>query len=179
MLNFLQPKLIDFQTRIYIDNEKDIDFIEVSYPGHWREMHLKDGRVLLNINPHKRAGGSMRMIADANRIKSPVSLSGEMAGERQVIFDVYKPLPTQGPRGWTDRPKTFIKIPLLGTVHIFRFENHLAGKALLLDKNKNVDCKHLYEARGEQTPNGAENSYVRWSIEASVEAGSVLAALCA
>ena len=137
-------------------------------------MHLKDGRVLLNINPHKRVGGSMRMIADANRIKSPVSLSGETAGESRVIFNVYKPLVTQGTWGWMDRPQTFFKIPLLGAVHIFKFENHLAGTALLLDRNKNVSCKYLYEARGEQTPNVAENSYVRWSVESTVEEGSVI-----
>jgi hypothetical protein len=174
LLNFMQPKLIDFQTRIYVDNENDIDLIEVSYPGHWREMHLIDGRVLLNINPHKRVGGSMRMIADANRIKSPVSLSGKMAGEGMVIFNVYKPLVTQGTWGWVNRPKAFFRMPLLGVVQIFKFENRQTGKALLLDENRNVNCKFLYEARGEQTPNRAEMSYVRWSVESTVDQGSVV-----
>lgn len=174
LLNFVRPQLIDLQTRIYVDNEKDINFIEVSYPSHWREMHLEDGRVLLNINPHKRVGGSMRMIADANRIKSPVSLGGKMAGESQVIFDVYKPQVTHGTWGWKDRPKAFFNIPLLGTVHIPRFENHLAGRALLLDENKKVKCEYLYEARGKPIPNTEEASYVRWSIEFTVEQSSVI-----
>jgi hypothetical protein len=172
LLNFYRPKLVDFQTRIYVDNEKDIEFIEVSYPGHWREMHLADGRVLLNINPHKRVGGAMHMISDANKINSPVSLGGELDGEGQVIFDVYEPTVTSGTWGWLDRPEVFFKLPLLGVVHIIKFENRPAAKALLLDDNKTVKCQYLFEARGEQTPERAENGYVRWSVESTVEEGS-------
>jgi hypothetical protein len=173
-VNFLRPKLIDLQTRIYIDNEEDIDFIEVSYPGHWREMHLSDGRILLNINPHRRTGGTMRMIADANKIKSPVSLDGEEAGEGQVVFDIYEPSVTRGTWGWRDRPEAFLKIPLLDAVQVFKFENRLSGKALLLDENNMVNCKYLYEATGEQAPDRAEYGYVKWSTESTVDQGSVV-----
>jgi len=174
LLNYLRPKLIDFQTRIYIDNEQDIDFIEVSYPGHWREMHLSDGRVLLNINPHRRTGGTMRMIADANKIKSPVSLGGEKAGEGQVIFDTYEPSVTRGTWGWTDRPEAFFRLPLFGVVQIFKFENRMSGKVLLLDENKTVSCKYLYQARDKQAPDGAGNRHVKWSVESTVDQGSVV-----
>jgi len=174
LANFLRPKLIDFQTRIYIDNEQDIDLTEVSYPGHWREMHLSDDRVLLNINPHRPTGGTMRMIADANKIKSPVSLGVEEAGEGQVIFDIYEPSVTRGTWGWRDRPEAFFKLPLLGVVQIVKFENRLSGKALLLDENNKVNCRYLYEARGEQAPDGAESGYVRWSTESTVDQGSVV-----
>ena len=146
----------------------------VSYPGHWREMHLEDGRVLLNINPHRKYGGSMRMIADANKIKSPVTLGGQTDGQHQVVFDVYNPLATRGTWGWLDRPKAFFNIPLFGTVHIPRFENKSAGTALLLDENKNVKCQYLYEARGKGVPATLTNAYVVWSIEGTVEDGSLV-----
>lgn len=174
VLNFLQPKLIDLQTRIYFDNGADMKSIAVSYPGHWREIHLQDGRVLLNINPHRKFGGSMRMIAEANRIKSPVTLGGQADGEQQVVFDVYNPVATRGTWGWSDRPKAFFNIPLFGTVHILKFENKRAGTALLLDENKDVKCRYLYEARGKGVPATLSNKHVVWSIEGAVDDGSVV-----
>ena len=174
LLNFLKPKLIDFQAKIYVDNEKSINRIAVSYPGHWREMHLEDGRVLLNINPHRRFGGSMRMIADANKIASPVTLAEQGHGEHQVIFDVYNPVVTQGTWGWADRPRAFFNIPLLGTVQIPKFENELAGKALLLDENRQVECRYLFEARGKVVRDTTPNSHVAWNVESTVEDRSMV-----
>jgi hypothetical protein len=74
-LNFFHPKLFDLQTRSYFDNADDLRPMAVSYPGRWREMHLEDGKVLLNINPHRKFGGTMRMIAEQNEIKSPFRYS--------------------------------------------------------------------------------------------------------
>ncbi len=173
-LNFLHPKLVDFQDRLYIDNEKDFTFIAVSYPGHWREMHLSDGRVLLNINPHRHFGGSMRMQARANAIASPIVLGAGDEAAHPIIFDIFEPVTTQGTWGWNKRPKAFLTIPILGTIHISRIEAKPIGKALLLDDNMSVECRYLYAARGASMPNSAIGTQVVWTREQTVEDRSVV-----
>ena len=171
VLNFFHPKLIDFRERVYIDNTDTSNQLAVSYPGHWREMHLEDGRVLLNVNPHRRYGGTMRMNADRNKIASPITLSDEGDG---IAFNVFNSLETYGTNGWKNRPRSVFTVPLLGTAEIPRFENQLAGKALLLDDNAEVACRYLHAARGEPVPSTASERKVIWSVERSIESQSIV-----
>jgi len=175
LLNYYRPRLIDFHNRIYVDNSGEYTMLDVTYPGHWRLMHLQDGRILLNINPYRQYAGSMQSRALKNTIRSPISLDEKPASENQKIFSIYKLRITEGPWGWTRRPRAFFNIPLLGDVTIYKFEKVEIGKGLLLDQNQRVDCHYLYQARESSSTMPVPQGYVSWSIEAKVSDGSVVA----
>ena len=173
-LNFFSPKLVDFQDRRYVNNQSDFTLVEVSYPGHWREMHLADGRVLLNINPHRQFGGGIRMNARLNAIDSPIAFPADVRDAHPVIVDLFEAVPTRGTWGYAYRPKAFLELPLLGTVRIPRFELEHVGTGLLLDENFHVACRYLYEARGAPMPEEERNARVVWTREQTIESRSVV-----
>lgn len=168
VLNFFHPKLVDLQDRRYVNNENSFKQIDVTYPGHWREMHLSDGRVLLNINPQRRYAGSMQMNAATNRIKSPVMFDLTGTQVHPVIKDIYRPVISTGTWGWARRPEAFFELPLFGQVRIEKITPEPQGKALLLDDDMKVDCHYLFEARGEPIPDALHGENVVWSTAATV-----------
>lgn len=168
-LNYVNPTLVDFQDRRYVDNENDFVLVDVSYPGHWREMHLEDGRVLLNINPHRQYGGTMRLQAERNAIESPIAFPAGQSDDHPVVVELFELVTTGGTWGWKRRPRAFFSLPVLGTVLIPRFETALVGTALVLDEDLGVDCRYLYEARGQAMPESEKGRRVTWTREQTVE----------
>lgn len=172
VLNFFHPKLIDLQDRRYVNNELDFEQFEVSYPGHWRVMHLDDGRILLNINPQRQVGGTLRMQSAANRIRSPVVFDLQGADTHPVIKKIYRPVVSEGTWGWNRRPEAFFELPLFGQVRIEKITPEPQGMALVLDGDMRVDCHYLLEARGEPVPDAMHGKYVEWSSASTVDGQS-------
>lgn len=174
VLNFFSPKLVDFQERRYVNNQSEFRLVDVSYPGHWREMHLADGRVLLNINPHRQFGGGIRMNARLNAIDSPIAIPVDERDTHPVIVDLFHAVPTRGTWGWTYRPEAFFDWPILGTVRIPRYALERVGTALVLDENRQAPCRYLYEALGEPMPDDQRGGGVTWTREQTIESRSVV-----